>query len=175
MRLLESMHAQRGLLLAILELCRTPRTFDEVDALVRDRGGAGVYGTDTLLRLLAGEGLAARVEAAGRAPAWSTTDDGLLELERDDPAGRFASALAEEGHSADEYRVVLDVCDTDEGATLAQVKEAFASLPAGDGAPRYPQHAIDRLHDCGALAWTARKTWRATDLGRRILGFLDEA
>lgn len=176
--LLDTMHAQRTVLLDMLRLCREPRAFCEVDALAQRGQGTGVFGTDTLLRQLEEAGAVERVRT-GQGPdglLWHTTAAGEAELATDDPAARLRDALAEAGHSEDEYLSVVRACAKEGGATLKEIDEAFGEAPkaiqeiADQGARVYPQHAIERLSSCGAIEWTAAKTWKATDLGLALLG-----
>lgn len=171
-RLLEGMAPYRGALLDVLRLCDTARSFDEIDACLHAAGGTGVYATDSVVRMLMDAGAIEPADHGGRRE-WLTTEEGRAAVSEDDPAQRLLGSIDEDSRFSSELRVVLETCGEKGGATLPQLDEAFerAHLDKDDtGRRAYPQHALDRLRDCGCVEWTASKTWATTAFGHEMLG-----
>lgn len=185
-----SMAPQKGALVRLLEACAEPRTYDQLGELVAGRHDLGVFDLSALLRILEEKGALERSEASAQAEApeaqdgakaefvWTSTEAGRAALAGlPDGFEEARALLAAEPEYRDAYETVLTLCDNDDGAALAELKDAVSAL-APEGTKLFAQRFIERLRADEAIEWTDQKTWKTTETGRRLLAELaatDEA
>lgn len=192
--LYDRMRPYRRQLDAILSLCREARTLVQIEEARACSATAapGVYDTASLCRLLVRAGglekrdapqpEAQLVEVEGvaylePAPAseeasrFATTAAGLARLVGAQSLDAFAAMLDEEPRYESVYRILLEECANDGGATARQLEDAVLDHPELQEPRMYASYFYDRLDAAGLIAWTG--PWTVTDLGRAAIAFLD--
>ena len=101
-----------------------------------------------------------------------TTEAGLARLAEAGDLGVFEKILAEEPRYEHVYRILLDVCANEGGATAKQLDDAVIDDPELQEPRMYASYFYDRLDAAGLIEWTG--SWTATALGRTAIAQLDE-
>lgn len=184
----------RGRLNAILGHCRQPRTLAQIeqDEDCARVSGYSIYDVPTLCRLLVRAG--GLDEQAAPAPearvvevngveylepaqpdenptCFVTTKAGLRHLEVSSSLAPFEAILAEEPRYEHVYRILLDLCANDGGATAKQLEDAVLDDPELQEPRMYASYFYDRLDSVGLVAWTG--SWTVTATGRDAIALLD--
>ena len=192
-RLFDRMASSRHILEGIISFCREPRAFeevsDEVDRLKRD--DFSVYGASSLVEHLqkagalvqiGGEEEAAKVveidgvqylEPAEPTPVTiQATEEGLAAVASAHTLGRFEAVLQEDARYGHIYRVLLDCCANEGGATAKQMGDAVDDDPELQDPRMYASYFFNRMSECDLIEWSG-SSWKATDLGRLAAEKLD--
>lgn len=192
--LYDRMRPYRRQLDAILSLCREARTLGQIEEAQGCSATAapGVYDTASLCRLLVRAGGLEELGALG--PEVQTVEiDGVAYLEPVSPSeepshfatteagaaylasvqslGAFTALLDEEPRYEHVYRILLEECANEGGATARQLEDAVFDDPELQEPRMYASYFYDRLDAAGLIAWTG--PWTVTDLGRDAIAFLD--
>lgn len=197
--LYKRLQGSRHFLDAILEFCRQERTAEEVAqefARLREREFC-IYGADVLCAHLLEAGGLERVgaepegeeepetvqvegveylDATPQATAVErlrTTQAGLAALGDEHDLGRFEAVLGEDAAYTDIYRILLDCCANEGGASVKQLGDAVDSEPVLQEPRLYAQYFLEKMADCDLVEWGG-KGWGITDLGRAAVQRLDE-
>lgn len=192
--LYERMGSVRRILDAVLAFCREPRTVDEVVAEVAPLRTAvfSVYETPSLCELLKRAGALEEIAAPKAEPAvvevdgvsylqpaeqsqepprLRTTEAGAQQLAHDDSLERFEAVLAEDGRYEHIYRILLDCCANEGGASAKQMSDAVDADPELQEPRMYASYFFNRLGECGLIEWDT--AWKTTELGRKAIELLD--
>lgn len=195
--LLARMAPHRATLLGILALCVEPQLNSQVNAYVDElrEGDFSVFSGASLCSHLEKAGALERVADEGaEAPAeprtvvvdgveyletqkapdilWVTTPVGADVLAADDPMRRMHELFAAEERYLPIFKRILELCATEEGATVPALGEAVDDDPLVQEPRFYASYFIDQLDKCGAIRW--QKTWHLTETGRAGLALLSE-
>lgn len=193
-RLYERMGSVRRILDAILAFCREPHTIDEVAAEVAPLRAAvfSVYETPSLCELLERAGALEEIAAPKAQPKvvevdgvsylqpaeqpeepsrLRTTEAGAERLAHDGSLERFEAVLAEDGRHEHIYRILLDCCANEGGASAKQMSDAVDADPELQEPRMYASYFFDRLSACGLIEWDG--AWKITELGRAAIELLD--
>ncbi len=186
------MRPYRRQLDGVLEHCRQAHALAELEQ-VQGCVPRGVYDTASLVRLLvraggleeqavpAAEPQVVEIDGvpyldpapAAEAPTrFVTTEAGLARLTKAGDLGVFEKILAEEPRYEHVYRILLDVCANEGGATAKQLDDAVIDDPELQEPRMYASYFYDRLDAAGLIEWTG--SWTATALGRTAIAQLDE-
>lgn len=190
--LMASVKSTSKVLVSTLELCAEMQPIATVNSHIdsQQKSNASVYSAETLCHLLEEAGALQRVYADGTTAAdidaeptvvvengvgyleiprsqpsfWITTEDGSAYLATYDPADQLAALFAEQPQYAEVYRLVMDACKAEGGATAQQLADLINKRDDVQSPRRYSSYFVDQLQERLALEWTG-KAWRATDLG----------
>ncbi len=103
-----------------------------------------------------------------------TTAAGLSALDCGHDLGRFQAVLAEDAGYENIYRILLDCCANEGGATAKELGDAVDGQPEVQEPRLYASYFYEKLAECDLIAW-AGKAWVITELGRRAVEYLDGA
>ena len=103
-----------------------------------------------------------------------TTEAGLSALARERDLGRFQAVLAEDAGYENIYRMLLDCCANEGGATAKELGDAVDGQPEVQEPRLYASYFYEKLAECDLIVW-AGKAWVITELGRRAAEYLDGA
>lgn len=197
--LYKRLQGSRRFLDAILEFCRQERTEEEVAeefARLRKREFC-IYGADVLCGHLLEAGGLEKVGGAaeeGRQPdtvqvegveyldaapsaeqvaRLRTTEAGLAALCDECDLGRFEAVLTEDEAYTDIYRMLLDCCANDGGATVKQLGDAVDAEPVLQQPRLYAQYFLEKMADCDLVEWGG-SAWCITELGLAAAQSLDK-
>ena len=101
-----------------------------------------------------------------------TTDAGLSALARERDLGRFQAVLAEDTGYENIYRMLLDCCANEGGATAKELGDVVDGQPEVQEPRLYASYFYEKLAECDLIVW-AGKAWAITELGRRAAEWLD--
>ena len=195
------LHSSRRFLNGILEFCCEERTESEVaDEVARMRElEFCIYGADVLCAHLVEAGALERIEpeqddvrvveidgvqylepAAGgeegepgaAAVRLKTTQVGRAALEREQDMGRFQEILDEDAGLDNIYRMLLDCCSNEGGATAKELGDAVDDQPELREPRLYASYFYDKMAERDLIEWTG-KAWGITEFGRRAVQYLD--
>lgn len=180
---------------AILDYCREARTLEEIEGneCCAQATGHHVYDVATLCRLLVRAGgleehdapapepqvvevdgvayLEPAPQDEGSPTRFATTAAGLEHIAAESSLDPFKALLDEEPQYEHVYRILLDACANEGGATARQLEDAVIDDPALQEPRMYASYFYDRLDALGLVAWTG--PWTATELGRTAISYLD--
>ena len=195
------LHSSRRFLNDILEFCREERTESEVTgevARMRELEFC-IYGADVLCTHLVEAGALERIEperedvrvveidgvqylepAAGgeegepgaAAVRLKTTQVGRAALEREQDMGRFQEILDEDAGLDNIYRMLLDCCANEGGATAKELGDAVDDQPELQEPRLYASYFYDKMAERDLIEWTG-KAWGITEFGKRAVQYLD--
>ena len=195
------LHSSRRFLNDILEFCREERTESEVTgevARMRELEFC-IYGADVLCAHLVEAGALERIEperedvrvveidgvqylepAAGgeegepgaAAVRLKTTQVGRAALEREQDMGRFQEILDEDAGLDNIYRMLLDCCANEGGATAKELGDAVDDQPELQEPRLYASYFYDKMAERDLIEWTG-KAWGITEFGKRAVQYLD--
>ena len=195
------LHSSRRFLNGILEFCREERTEDEVAGEVARMRALEfcIYGADVLCAHLVEAGALERIEpeqddvrvvevdgvqylepAAGgeegepgaAAVRLKTTQVGRAALEREQDMGRFQEILDEDAGLDNIYRMLLDCCANEGGATAKELGDAVDDQPELQEPRLYASYFYNKMAERDLIEWTG-KAWGITEFGRRAVRYLD--
>lgn len=192
-----SMSADRRLLDAVLTCCREPRTFEEVaEAFDRAKGttfsmydamgvcnqllkvGALVRKGNAVSqpRIVVIDGIEYLEPVSGEAAGDDTvtyqiTEGGVAFLTRRAMLGTLDALLEEDGRYEQVYRILLECCANDGGASAKEMGEMVDGLPELQEPRMFASYFFNKMAECGFIEWTG--TWCATELGRKAIAQLD--
>ena len=187
------MPGNEKLLLHVIDFCREGRESAEVhDEIVRFVGaGVCTYAPEVVcanlvnagaLAIVAdeaeetdgGDGAAAEepmaeTEAVGAPPAFSylATDEGLAVVDAQDPEGDRLRFLEEGERYHPVYRLVLEACGAEGGATKKAIDALVDHHPLCKEPRRYSGFFVKGLEGIDAIAFDG--AWKTTEVGRDIL------
>ena len=101
-----------------------------------------------------------------------TTAAGLSALVREHDLGRFRVVLSEDAGYENIYRMLLDCCANEGGATATQLGDAVDGQPEVQEPRLYASYFYDKLAECDLIEWVG-KAWVITELGQRAVRYLD--
>ena len=195
------LHSSRRFLNGILEFCREERTEDEVAGEVARMRALEfcIYGADVLCAHLVEAGALERIEpeqddvrvvevdgvqylepAAGgeegepgaAAVRLKTTQVGRAALEREQDMGRFQEILDEDAGLDNIYRMLLDCCANEGGATAKELGDAVDDQPELQEPRLYASYFYEKMAERDLIEWTG-KAWGITEFGKRAVQYLD--
>lgn len=192
--LFERMRASRRVLRGLIAYCREGRTADEVaDEVQRlQEGTFSVYDAPALCALLQRSGALKKMGAERVEPRvveengvqylqpapveevaerWVSTAEGLAYLGHADDLRRFWDLVESDARYEHIYRIILDCCATEKGASVRQLSDAVDDDPEVQEPRLYAQYFLDGLAECNLVEWAG--AWIVTDLGRRAIEELD--
>lgn len=186
------MRPHRRQLNGVLKHCQQAHTLAELEQM-QECVPCGAYNTAALVRLLTRAG-GLEEQATGTAepqvveingvsyldptPAteaptrFITTEAGLAHLEGASNLEAFEKLLAEEPRYEHVYRILLDACANEGGATAKQLDDAVVDDPELQEPRMYASYFYDRLDATGLIEWNG--SWTATALGRTAIAHLDK-
>lgn len=114
-------------------------------------------------------------EEIGEPPAFSylATDEGLAVVDAQDPEGDRLRFLEEGERYHPVYRLVLEACGREGGATKKDIDALVDHHPLCKEPRRYSGFFVKGLEGIDAIAFDG--TWKTTEVGRDILAGLVEA
>ena len=195
--LLSQMAPRRKELLAILNACAAPTSFEDVERVVApiQKNCKTVFDSANLCAVLERCGGLRRVTEDGsdypaeafepqvienadgskslkpvEPPAvyWETTPEGAQAAAGDNPAVRLHAMLAEEPQYLPIYERVLAMSCEDGGTTTKALGQAIDKDPLVQSPRYFAMHFTERLEADDAIEW-ADNAWRATELGKQAL------
>ena len=101
-----------------------------------------------------------------------TTQVGLAALEREQDMGRFQEILDEDAGLDNIYRMLLDCCANEGGATAKELGDAVDDQPELQEPRLYASYFYDKMAERDLIEWTG-KAWGITEFGRRAVQYLD--
>ncbi len=120
-----------------------------------------------------GQGAEDAGEGAGKEPVrLKTTAAGLAFLARERDLRRFRAVLTEDDGYENIYRILLDCCANEGGASAAQLGDAVDGQPEVQEPRLYASYFYEKLAECDLIEWSGT-AWVATELGRRAVAYLD--
>ena len=195
------LHSSRRFLNGILEFCCEERTESEVTgevARMRELEFC-IYGADVLCAHLVEAGALERIEperddvrvveidgvqylepAAGgeegepgaAAVRLKTTQVGRAALELEQDMSRFQEILDEDAGLDNIYRMLLDCCANEGGATAKELGDAVDDQPELQEPRLYASYFYDKMAERDLIEWTG-KAWGITEFGKRAVQYLD--
>lgn len=137
----------------------------EADAAAVDAGAAAEDADDPL----------AETEAVGAPPAFSylATDEGLAVVDAQDPEGDRLRFLEEGERYHPVYRLVLQACGAEGGATKKAIDALVDHHPLCKEPRRYSGFFVKGLEGIDAIVFDG--AWKTTGVGRDILAQIDTA
>ena len=101
-----------------------------------------------------------------------TTQVGLAALEREQDMGRFQEILDEDAGLDNIYRMLLDCCSNEGGATAKELGDAVDDQPELQEPRLYASYFYDKMAERDLIEWTG-KAWGITEFGKRAVQYLD--
>jgi hypothetical protein len=193
--LLSSLPAQKKILLALIDFCRSARSPQEVDEFTQamQKTNRSVY-TPVMLRQLLEEAGAliyqqdeqANEETVAVEPLtqqdgseteylvvqtsaqgnWLSTPEALVLYDALDPLSNLKTILGQDNEYLEIYRRILEFC-ADEPRSKIELNVLVDDDPLLQQPRRYSGYFIDRLNEYDALAWMP--LWKTTDIGLKVL------
>ena len=80
--------------------------------------------------------------------------------------------LSEDAGYENIYRMLLDCCANEGGATATQLGDAVDGQPEVQEPRLYASYFYDKLAECDLIEWVG-KAWVITELGQRAVRYLD--
>lgn len=190
--LLEGMAPRRKIFLGILSFCSEQQAVSAVNAYVEEfkKDDYSIYTAADLCKLLEQAGAIERITSGGETAEeasiepktvvvdgvsylepnepevtyWKTTEAGQAVLEEDKPLERMQDLMERDAQYAPIYTRILELCDSNGGATIAEINAVVDDDPLVQKPRLYGPHFVALLEECDALAWKD-KTWCITDVG----------
>lgn len=195
------LHSSRRFLNGILEFCREERTESEVaDEVTRMRElEFCIYGADVLCAHLVEASALERIEPeqddvrvvevdgvqylepaadgeegvpGAAAVRLKTTQVGRAALEREQDMGRFQEILDEDAGLDNIYRMLLDCCSNEGGASAKELGDAVDDQPELQEPRLYASYFYEKMAERDLIEWTG-KAWGITEFGKRAVQYLD--
>lgn len=101
-----------------------------------------------------------------------TTQAGLAFLDRVQDMGRFQEILDEDTGLDNIYRMLLDCCANEGGASAKELGDAVDDQPELQEPRLYASYFYDKMAECDLIEWTG-KAWGITEFGKRAVRYLD--
>ena len=101
-----------------------------------------------------------------------TTQAGLAFLDRDQDMGRFQEILDEDAGLDNIYRMLLDCCANEGGASAKELGDAVDDQPELQEPRLYASYFYEKMAERDLIEWTG-KAWGITKFGRRAVRYLD--
>ena len=101
-----------------------------------------------------------------------TTQAGLAFLDREQDMGRFQEILDEDAGLDNIYRMLLDCCSNEGGASAKELGDAVDDQPELQEPRLYASYFYEKMAERDLIEWTG-KAWGITELGRRAVRYLD--
>ena len=111
-------------------------------------------------------------EPGAAAVRLKTTQVGRAALEREQDMGRFQEILDEDAGLDNIYRMLLDCCSNEGGATAKELGDAVDDQPELREPRLYASYFYDKMAERDLIEWTG-KAWGITEFGRRAVRYLD--
>ncbi|MDR1083022.1 MAG: hypothetical protein LBL27_04035 [Coriobacteriales bacterium] len=196
--LLDNMIPLKRNFLSILEFCKEPKNYGQLDEFVAEMQSnrRTVYTAANYCQMLvAAEALLkitedgtpfdevsiepvevkrdgqVFVEPGTPPPAfWRTTEAGCRAIEDDKPIEALRNIFEKEIRYLGVFQQILELCDQEGGISIAEIKQVVNQDPVLEYPAKTAQFFMDYLDRNGALLWD--KNWKITALGREALAFL---
>lgn len=190
-KLLAGLPGQQFRLLYAVEVCRTPKTMDEVVAELDAAypNTTSVYTSAQVVQLLERDGALERIEdEEAQAAAAETADEeqgdfisvvpatpcryqatqaGLDAAAAHVSEGRIVEKITEDERYLPIFQRVLEMTAREGGCPTKELDQAVDGDPLCAEPRRFCGFFRGKLEETGAIVW--RETWTITDLGRRVL------
>lgn len=101
-----------------------------------------------------------------------TTQAGLAFLDREQDMGRFQEILDEDAGLDNIYRMLLDCCSNEGGASAKELGEAVDDQPELQEPRLYASYFYEKMAERDLIEWTG-KAWGITEFGKRAVRYLD--
>lgn len=98
---------------------------------------------------------------------YRATADGLAAVAQEDPAARFTSLMEANAVYAPIFRTVLEICESEGGATKKQIDQLVDHDPLCQEPRRFSGYFIDKLEEADGIVFES--TWHITETGRAML------
>ena len=199
--LLGDMPSYRMALLEIVSFCEQPQDGEAIEGRIAELipQRKSVYTAASFCRMLADAGMLEKVDADGYlyeeeqiqpeeyideegnarirpttppAAFWRTTDEGLAYLVGHEASDSLRAVIEENARYKPVFKHILQLCAHQDGASISTIISEVKGDPLLADPPKMPQFFMDYLERGGAICWNA--AWKATDLGKEALAWLDE-
>jgi hypothetical protein len=196
--LLSNMIPCKRYLLSIMEFCKEPRDFAQLDTFVSElqTKRTTIYHTaEFCLMLENAEALSKIVEDGtpydeieiepveverdgqvflepGSPPPvfWRTTEAGLQVLEEDDPITILQKIFEDEAEYTSVFLQILELCDQDGGISISDMRDTVDKNPVLDFPRKATPFFLDYLDRNAAVVWD--NNWKITSVGKQALELL---
>ena len=111
-------------------------------------------------------------EPGAAAVRLKTTQVGLAALEREQDMGRFQEILDEDAGLDNIYRMLLDCCSNEGGASAKELGDAVDDQPELQEPRLYASYFYEKMAERDLIEWTG-KAWGITEFGKRAVQYLD--
>lgn len=101
-----------------------------------------------------------------------TTQAGLAFLDREQDMGRFQEILDEDAGLDNIYRMLLDCCSNEGGASAKELGDAVDDQPELQEPRLYASYFYEKMAERDLIEWTG-KVWGITEFGKRAVRYLD--
>lgn len=180
--------ARRGILLAIIDLCREGRASSEVAVYVDElqKDNRSVYAPMTLCRMLERAGGLEMEAPAGAEekedvsegveyleikqrpdPVWTATPAALEVYDELTQGAAFKDILGRDGIYKEVYRAVMQLA-ADAPRSREEIEQLVDGFEVVENPRRFGGHFIDMLERTDVLIWRDH-SWQLTEMGRTML------